>query len=175
MFKQEKLVSEIGNLRKFALRLTKNGHDADDLVQSTLLRAMEKQSYFQENTNLFSWTSKIMFNLFVSEYRQKKKFETQYDPEPYIEQVSIGPSQEVNADLATVGACIQKLSPEHREILLLVCVRGLSYEDASEMLKIPVGTVRSRLSRARKQMQDLLTPSPALAASLWQERRGEAA
>ena len=84
MFKQEELVHEMGNLRKFALRLTRNVHEAEDLVQSTLLRALEKKDYFQENTNLFSWTSKIMFNLFVTGYRRKKKFESQYDPEPHI-------------------------------------------------------------------------------------------
>jgi RNA polymerase sigma-70 factor (ECF subfamily) len=156
MFHEEALIDEIGNLRKFALRLTKNGHDADDLVQSTLLRAMEKKDYFQNGTNLFSWTSKIMFNLFVSSYRQKKKFETRYDPAPHIEQVAIGPSQEATTDLVTVGEYISNLSAEHRDILLLVCVKGLSYEDASTSLGIPVGTVRSRLSRARRQLQDML-------------------
>jgi len=157
MFQEHALIKEMGNLRKFALRLTKNAHDAEDLVQSTLLRAMEKKDYFQAGTNLFSWTSKIMFNLFVSSYRQKKKFETQYDPAPYIEQIAIGPSQEASTDLVTVGESISRLSAEHRDILLLVCVRGLSYEDAAVALDIPVGTVRSRLSRARKQLQDMLT------------------
>jgi RNA polymerase sigma-70 factor (ECF subfamily) len=160
MFQQEEIVGEIGNLRKFALRLTKNAHDADDLVQSTLLRALEKKEYFQNDTNLFSWASKIMFNLFVSSYRQKKKFETQYDPAPYIETMSAGPAQEANADLAIVGHSMQQLSPEHREILMLVCVQGMRYEEASEMLQVPVGTVRSRLSRARKQLQDMLTTPP---------------
>jgi RNA polymerase sigma-70 factor (ECF subfamily) len=157
MFQPQSLIDEMGSLRKFALRLTKNTHEAEDLVQATLLRALEKKDYFQENTNLFSWTSKIMFNLFVSSYRQKKKFETQYDPTPYIEQVSIGPTQEANVDLVTVSEGMQLLSPGHREILMLVCVQGMRYEDASAHLGIPVGTVRSRLSRARKQLQDILT------------------
>jgi RNA polymerase sigma-70 factor (ECF subfamily) len=165
MFEQSALLCEIGNLRKFALRLTKNAHDAEDLVQSTLLRALEKKEYFKDDTNLFSWTSKIMFNLFVSSYRQKKKFGTQYDPTPYIEQVAVGPSQEATTDLHTVSDSMKRLSPEHREILILICVNGLRYEDASEMLQIPVGTVRSRLSRARKQLQDMLaSPPPAASA-----------
>ena len=99
-----------------------------------------------------------MFNLFASQYRHKKKFDTQYDPTPYIEQASIGPSQEVTTDLAKVRESMKQLSKEHREMLILVCIRGMRYEEVSEMLQIPVGTVRSRLSRARKQLQDLLAP-----------------
>ena len=159
MFKQEALVNEMDNLRKFALRLTRNASDAEDLLQATLLRALEKKDYFQDGTNLFSWTSKIMFNLFASQYRHKKKFDTQYDPTPYIEQASIGPSQEVAADLSKVRESMKLLSKEHREMLILVCIRGMRYEEVSEMLQIPVGTVRSRLSRARRQLQDLLAPT----------------
>jgi len=144
------------------LRLTRNASDADDLVQSTVLRAMEKNDYFQENTNLFSWTSKIMFNLFVSQYRHKKKFEIQHDPDFYIAQAFEAPCQEACTDVLTVKDNIKKLSLKHRNILILVCVMGFQYEEVAEMLKIPVGTVRSRLSRAREQLQDMLaSPSPA--------------
>jgi RNA polymerase sigma-70 factor (ECF subfamily) len=158
MFKQEELVSEMANLRKFALRLTKNVSDSEDLLQATVLRALEKKDYFQEDTNLFSWSSKIMFNLFVSQYRHKKKFETQYDPTHYLEQVVTGPSQEASTDLATVRESMKKLSKEHYEILVLVCIQGMRYEEVAESLDIPVGTVRSRLSRARQQLQDMLAP-----------------
>lgn len=159
MFNQEELVSEMDNLRKFALRLTKNVSDAEDLLQSTVLRALEKRDYFETNTNLFSWTSKVMFNLFVSQYRHKKKFETQYDPAPYLEQVVTGPSQEASADLATVRESMKRLSKEHHEILVLICIQGLRYEEVAEQLQIPIGTVRSRLSRARQQLQDMLAPT----------------
>ncbi len=165
MFTQEALVGEIDNLRRFALRLTRNVSDAEDLLQGTLVRALEKKDYFEENTNLFSWASKIMFNLFASQYRRKKRFETQYDPVPYIEQVSVGPSQEITADLSKVRDSMKQLTKEHREMLILVCIRGMRYEEVSEMLQIPVGTVRSRLSRARKQLQDLLE-SPVEAGRL---------
>jgi len=158
MFKQEELINEMEKLRKFAQRLTRNPSDTDDLVQSTMLRALEKMDHFQEGTNLFSWTSRIMFNLFVSQYRRKKKFETQYDPDDFIRQVSVGPAQEACVDLVTVGEGMKLLSPEHREVLVMVCIKGLPYEEVSEMLHIPVGTVRSRLSRARDQLQILLEP-----------------
>ena len=156
MFQQNALISEMPKLRKFALRLTKKAHNAEDLLQSTMLRALEKNEHFLEETNLFSWTSKIMFNLFVSGYRQKKKFETQYDPEPYINKMSVEPSQEAYVDLITVNNSMKLLSAEHRDILFMVCIKGMSYEETSNKLQVPVGTVRSRLSRARNHLQDLL-------------------
>ncbi len=162
MFQQEALIQEMSRLRKFAHRLTKNAQNAEDLLQATMLRALEKKEYFQSGTNLFSWTAKIMFNLFVSGYRRKSKFETQFDPAPYIDQMSVAPSQEAHVDLGTVSAGMELLSVEHREILLLICVQGMSYEETSTMLKIPVGTVRSRLSRARSHLQDILSPVPVM-------------
>ncbi len=156
MFKHEALVHEMPNLRKFALRLTRNVHEAEDLVQSTLLRAIEKQDLFEENTNLFSWASKIMFNLFVTGYRRKKKFESQYDPEPHIMASSMEAPQEMTVDLGLVRQAMQRLSKEHREMLILVCIKGMRYEEVSEFLQIPVGTVRSRLSRARSALQQLM-------------------
>ncbi len=156
MFQEQALINEIGKLRRFALGLTKNTQNADDLFQSTILRALEKKDYFLDGTNLFSWTSKMMFNLFVSGYRHRKKFETRYDPAPYIDKVSVGPAQEGCADLHIVMDYIHRLCPEHQEVLQLVCVDGLSYEEAAQALSIPVGTVRSRLSRAREHLQAAL-------------------
>jgi RNA polymerase sigma-70 factor (ECF subfamily) len=160
MFQQEALIDEMAKLRKFAQRLAKNTHNAEDLLQATMLRALEKKEHFQTGTNLFSWVSKIMFNIFVSDYRQKKRFETQYDPEPYINKLSVDPSQETCVDLITIGEGMKRLSPEHREILVLVCIQGGSYEDVAKKLKIPVGTIRSRLSRARAHLQSIMEPTP---------------
>lgn len=165
MFQEQALVKEMGNLRKFALRLTRNDSDADDLTQATLLRALEKKDYFQDGSNLFRWTSKIMFNIFASEYRHKKKFDTQYDPEPHIERAAISPPQEAATDLATVTRKMDDLSPDRRQIINMVCFRGLGYEEVSEMLEIPVGTVRSRLFRARKDLTEMLEDRPHLPAA----------
>jgi RNA polymerase sigma-70 factor (ECF subfamily) len=156
MFKPEALVEEMKNLRKFAFRLTGNAHDAEDLLQSTTLRALEKKHLFQPDTDLFKWTSKIMFNLFVSEYRRRTKFETQYDPETYLEKQSVEGSQEIKLQLSKVNDAMKLLSPDHQEILVLVCVKGMRYEEVSESLEIPVGTVRSRLARARESLQSIL-------------------
>lgn len=160
MFNNQDLTVEMPRLEKFAMRLTRNRHDAEDLVQSTLLRAMEKKHLFQEGTNLFKWTSKMMYNLFVSGYRRKVKFETQYDPESYIEKQSVDAPQDKQVELMKVSETMNLLSSEHHEVLVMVCVQGMRYQDVAEVLDIPVGTVRSRLSRAREQLQTLLdTPT----------------
>ncbi len=143
-------------LKKFAYRLTKTKSDAEDLLQSTLLRAIEKKELFQTGTNLFSWTSKMMFNLFASKYRRKKKYETQYDPENYIQRQAVSGNQEIKQEIYEVDRAIKELSESHREILIMVCVDGFTYERVSEKLDIPVGTVRSRLSRARSKLRDIL-------------------
>ncbi|MEZ0262215.1 MAG: sigma-70 family RNA polymerase sigma factor [Alphaproteobacteria bacterium] len=161
MFNDAALVTESANLRKFALRLTRNKANAEDLLQMTLLRALEKRDMFETGTNLFRWTSKIMFNLFVSEYRRKMRFETQYSPDPYIERLSIQPQQETIVDLKTVHRAMESLSDKHQEILSLICIQGLSYEEVAAQLEIPIGTVRSRLSRARETLQLMLDDAPA--------------
>ena len=161
MFSQAALIAETDNLRKFALRLTGNRSDADDLLQSTFLRVLEKRHYFEQGTSLRKWASKIMFNLFVTEYRRKTKFETRYDPEPYLQAQSVSAVQEDRAELSAVGDAMNRLSPDHREILVMVCVKDMPYQQVSELLNIPVGTVRSRLSRAREHLQMILETSEA--------------
>lgn len=155
----KELAQTAPGLRKFALKLTRNTADADDLLQSTLLRALEKKDLFEEGTDLFRWTSKIMFNIFVSGYRRKTKFETQYDPETVLDNHAVDANQENACDLKRVKMAMTELSEDHREILVLVCVKGMQYEEVAEALKIPVGTVRSRLSRARESLQRLMDPS----------------
>ena len=152
MFNNQDLITESEKLQKFAYKLTQNKSDADDLLQSTLLRAIEKKHLFQEGTNLFSWSSKIMYNMFVSAYRRRTKFETQYDPESYIERESVEASQDIKMELNDVEDAMNNISDDHREILTLVCVKGMQYAEVSEVLQIPVGTVRSRLSRAREAL-----------------------
>lgn len=157
MFDQSALVAETARLHKFALRLTKNKSDADDLVQATCLCALEKSDYFENGTSLFSWTSKIMFNTFVSNYRRRAKFESQYDPDSHVERLFVSPFQEIAAEMHDVKNAMRKLSSDHREILTLICVKGMRYTEVSELLQIPVGTVRSRLYRAREQLQAIMS------------------
>lgn len=162
MFAQKDLIAEAENLRKFALHLTRNKADADDLVQSTFLRALEKSDYFEDGTSLRKWTSKIMFNLFVTDYRRKTRFETQYDPDPYIQSQAVSAPQESEAELHAVGDAMNKLSADHREILTMVCVKDMPYQEVADALEIPVGTVRSRLSRARESLNTALESGNAV-------------
>lgn len=161
MFNPSSLINEMPQLYRFALRLTRNNSDADDLLQSTVLRALEKKHLFTEGTSLFKWCSKIMFNLFATDYRHKIRFETQYDPAIYAETEAIEPTQDDIVDLENVRTAIHNLSTDHQQILTLVCMRDMRYEEVSQQLQIPVGTVRSRLSRARENLQVILnTPLP---------------
>lgn len=156
MFQQEEIVQEMPKLQKFAHKLCNNKDEAEDLTQASILRALEKKHLFRDNTDLFKWSSKIMYNLFVSRYRRKVKFETQYDPENFINKQSSIPRQEEVTDLHTVNDAMQKLSDEHRTVLVMVTVKGMKYNQVAETLGVPVGTVRSRLSRAREQLEELL-------------------
>lgn len=148
MFTHNALLAETGKLQKFALRLTKNKSDADDLLQSTCLRALEKGDIFQDGTNLFGWTSKIMFNLFASDYRRRMKFDTNHD----IDTQTVQPMQEIGAEMGNIKRAMLKLSTDHQDIIVMICVKGMSYKEVSMLFDIPIGTVRSRLSRARREL-----------------------
>lgn len=156
MFMQNDLVVEMPKLRRFAGKLTRNTSEAEDLLQSTLLRALEKKSYFETGTDLFRWSSKIMYNIFVTDYRRKTKFETQYDPEYHIENRSVEPDQHTKLEVKLLAQAMTNISSEHKEILILICVKGMQYQEVADALGIPVGTVRSRLSRARSQLTALM-------------------
>lgn len=168
MFRQSELVREMPKLRKFAGKLTRNATEADDLLQSTLLRALEKKTYFETGTDLFKWSSKIMYNIFVTDYRRKTKFETQYDPATQIENRSVEPDQQTKLEVKALAEAMEHISPEHREILVMVCVKGMQYQEVADLLAIPVGTVRSRLSRARSQLIVLMEgpQNPGMAGDL---------
>ncbi|MEZ5511586.1 MAG: sigma-70 family RNA polymerase sigma factor [Gammaproteobacteria bacterium] len=156
MLTQQELVREMNSLKRFAMKLTRNSSDADDLLQATLLKSLEHADSFQRGTHVFGWTSRILYNTFVSQYRQRVRFDTQHDPQVYIDQMSVDATQENSMELALVLKAVSALSPEHQDILQRVCIDGLAYADVADELGVPVGTVRSRLSRARAALQDVL-------------------
>lgn len=156
MFTQNSLIAETEKLRKFAFKLTRNKSDADDLVQSTCLRALEKNVSFETGTNLYGWTSKIMYNIFVSGYRRRIKFESQYAPDPYLDKEIVMPMQDTLLEAENVKRAILNLSPDHKAILVMICANGMSYQEVADKLGISIGTVRSRLSRARERLQIIL-------------------
>ncbi len=156
MFTNTALMAETEKLKKFAVRLTKNEVDAEDLVQSTLMRALEKKHLYKKDTNLFGWTSKMMFNIFASNYKRAEKFEDKHDPETIIENESVAASQEIEIRCKEVLQALNQLSVSHRNIVEMTCIQGMSYAEISKASNIPVGTVRSRLSRAREQIEQIV-------------------
>ena len=136
MLEQTALISEMDHLRRFALRLCKNQAEAEDLLQSTLLRAIEKKALFETGTDVFKWTSKIMFNLFVSDYRRRTKFETRYDPETFLAHESHEASQETLMEVAEVEEAMKHLSDDHRDVLVMVCIKGMQYQEVADLERL---------------------------------------
>lgn len=157
------LLKEMDKLRGFALRLTDQPSDADDLLQASLLKAIEKQDTFRPGSNLFAWCSKIMYNTFVSGYRRKKNHESQYDPEPIIAAQASPDRSLDHMRCAEVNEALHDLSRDHQRVIKGVCVEGRQYQEVADSLDIPVGTVRSRLSRARHELERSLGQSSAAA------------
>ena len=144
-------------LNLFALKLCKgNKSEAEDLLHATIVRALEKQHLFETGTNFFRWASKIMFNIFATMYRHQVRYDTQFDPDPYLMAESVEPEQETVTDWHKVEETMAALPNHHREIIMMICINGLSYQEAADELQIEMGTVRSRLSRAKENLQDLL-------------------
>lgn len=149
MLTDSELFCELEGLNRFAVKLCRNPADAEDLVQSTIEKALRNREKFHDGTKAFSWLSKIMFNIFATGYKRQSKFESMYDPEPLLMNIESAPTQEDMIMVHEVQNALMKLSAPHREILILICAYEMSYEEVSDRLDIPVGTVRSRLSRAR--------------------------
>ncbi len=161
MFENGELVENLDVLRRFAMRLTGNVSDGEDLLHSTVLRAIEKKALFEPGSNLLGWASKIMFNIFVSQYRRKTKFETKFDPDSFLEKESVAAAQETIMEVSEVAEAMNQLSSDHRQILIMICAEGQKYEEVAKSLNIPVGTVRSRLARARNNLHLVMErPTP---------------
>ena len=151
------LVALLPRLRRFALGLTGSPDRADDLVQSACERALARAGQWQPGSKLDSWMYKIMQNLWIDQLRTKG--EATFSEADEIEQVPdrdwTGHIQ-ANIALEQVMRAMQALSPPMRAVLALVCIEELSYKEAAEALDVPIGTVMSRLARARKELHRIL-------------------
>ena len=148
------LTEEIPHLRRYARALVGNHEEADDLVQACLERALSKASQWDPSKGLRSWLFRILHNHFVSSRRsqtREQEFQRRYPVKD-----TVPPNQENLFDLDTVQNAMHRLPEDHREALLLVAVSGFSYEEASNILSVPIGTVRSRLSRAREGLRMIM-------------------
>lgn len=157
------LTAALPRLRRFALSLTGSLDDADDLLHSTIERALRKSSLFQPGTDLDRWLFRVCKNLWLDEWRANKKRVTDLDAgEPQNEPWSDGAKNaHVRLQVKEFEKALATLDPDHRTILVLVLVEGHAYKDVSAMLGIPIGTVMSRLARARQKIIDLMNgPKP---------------
>lgn len=143
------------SLRAFALSLTRNPDKADDLVQDTILRALRKRSSFQPGTNLNAWLFTILRNSFCSEYR-KQGHEVADSDGAYSARLTVAPEQLDKLHFQDLQAALKKIAPDQLEALLLVGAQGLSYEEAAAACRSPVGTIKSRVNRARNRLAELL-------------------
>src|SRR5690606_8751664 len=142
-------------LRAFALSLTRNASAADDLVQDTIVKAWSNIDRFQRGTNLRAWLFTILRNTFYSDRRKRKREVA--DPDG-IHAASLfdKPAHDGRLAMNDFLQAFDQLSPEHREVLVLVGASGFSYEDAAAMMGVAVGTVKSRANRARARLAEML-------------------
>ena len=152
---REAMLAAVPSLRAFAISLSGNVDRADDLVQETLLRAMANIDSFQPGTNLSAWLFTILRNLFRSEYRKRRR-EVEDADGSYAESLKSYPEQHGRIEFEEFRTALLKLPPDQREALILVGASGFSYEETAAICDCAVGTIKSRVNRARKRLAELL-------------------
>lgn len=153
------LIEHLPRLRRYARALTGDVIRADDLVQDTLERALVKLDLWQPGTDLRAWLFTLMHNLFLNQIRSYRPPESALDDALDIA-VSGGQMEALGA--RDIHAALARLPPPQREVMLLVGLEQFAYTEAAQVLGVPVGTVMSRLSRARERMRQMLAGEPAV-------------
>lgn len=150
------LEAQIPTLRRYARSLTRNTVDADDLVQDCLTKAMKNLHRWEPGTNLRAWLFVILRNTFLNDRRRSKREAMTSDLLEQTDVAAVPADQEARLAVIEVREALKQLSDEHRETLTLIAIEGLTYEEAAVVLDVAVGTIRSRLSRARAALRDLV-------------------
>lgn len=153
-FKSE-LIELLPSLRAFARSLAHNSAQADDLVQDTLVKALANVERFEPGTNLRAWLFTILRNHYYSQLRKLKR-EVEDADGKFAARLAVRPEQDGSVDLEDFKIAFQQLAPDHREVLTLVGASGCSYEEAATICGCAVGTIKSRVNRARRKLADLL-------------------
>jgi len=149
------LVGLMPNLRAFARSLCSNAALADDLVQESLLKALANIDRFEPGSNLRAWMFTILRNTYYSDLRKRRR-EVEDADGAHAARLAERPAQPGAADLEDFKVAFAQLSDDHREVLSLVGASGASYEEAAEICGCAVGTVKSRVNRARARLAELL-------------------
>ena len=151
----EDLIALLPRLRRFARNLTRNPHDADDVVQVAVERALAHVEQWRSDSRLDSWMFKIVRNAWIDEVRARTRRNSVFVGEEAGLQVGES-TMDRQTDLMSVQAAMAQLPEEQREAVGLVLVEGLPYKEAADVLDIPIGTLTSRLARGREALQKLL-------------------
>jgi RNA polymerase sigma factor (sigma-70 family) len=148
------LLAHVPALRRYAAALAGNAADADDLVQDCIERALAHQDTLREPGSLGRWLKTILHSLYITKMRRRGG--TSLPIEDFAEDLALSVPPEDRDQVRDVVHAFARLSVEHRQILLLISLEGLSYREVAGVLDIPIGTVMSRLARARERLRSLL-------------------
>lgn len=157
MTDSDSIVELIPRLRRYARALAGDRIAADDLVQDTLERAWSKFHLYRRGTDLRAWLFTVMHNVYVNQLRAARPAAPLDEEMPELAQAARETDTLVLRDL---DAAIRRLPPDQREVLLLVALEEMSYDEAAGALGIPIGTVMSRLARAREKLRNMLSGLP---------------
>jgi RNA polymerase sigma-70 factor (ECF subfamily) len=149
------MLAALPGLRAFAVSLSGQQDKADDLVQDTIMKAWGKRDSFEMGTNIKAWLFTILRNEFYSQMRKRGR-EIQDSDGFYTERLAVHPSQYGSLDLQDFRKALNELPDDQREAIILIGASGFSYEEAAEICECAVGTIKSRVSRARVRLQELL-------------------
>ena len=152
---REQLVGLLPRLRRFARAIARNPHDADDLVQIAIERALARSGQLRPDSRLSSWMFGIVRNAWIDEARSRGRRERIFAPAELGENIG-DPAHETQSDMLAVQEAMARLPEEQRIAVGLVLVEGVSYKEAAEIMNVPIGTVTSRLARAREALQAML-------------------
>ena len=152
---RSQIIAAIPGLRAFGLSLTARSDKADDLVQETLMKAWKHHDSFQHGTNMKAWLYTILRNEFYSQLRKRKR-EVEDADGFYSNKVAVHAEQDGHLDMADLRIALAKLPEDQREAIILVGASGFSYEEAAAICSVAVGTIKSRVNRARARLVVLL-------------------
>ncbi len=152
---EQEMLKFLRPLRAFAHSLTRNSANADDLVQDTMVKALSNFDRFTVGSNMSAWLFTIMRNTFCSNQRKHRR-EVLYGDDDSIAQLAVRPSQEGIVEMHELGAVLRSLPKNQNQALRLVVLSGLSYEQAAEISGCALGTMKSRVNRARGRLQEAM-------------------
>ncbi len=150
------LVAQLPSLRRYAVALAGNAALADDLVQDAIERAIRRSAQLRDLSRLAGWLRRIVHNLYVDEIRRGRGRGTEQDITELADDLSLSVAAYDGTTIREFVRALGSLSLEHRQILLLVGLEEMNYREIAEELDIPIGTVMSRLARARERLRSLL-------------------